>query len=278
MTTSTAVRHFLYPLTVDGGYVFNDGDEIRPQNLLPGALRGETDTWGLATNFRVIEPGDWMWAYFGGSERRIHAVGEVATPVGYRGDWQRHTVDIRWNPALTRELQDRPIRYEDFRQRVQGAAGRANGSTTAALERWLSGSGRRGTQRAAAGRVPREVLQRLGQGPFRAEALRLYGERCAVSGTSGASVLQAAHIVPVADGGSHAPENTLLLRADIHNLFDLGLLTVGKGLTVEVAASVSDTAYRVLHGRKVASPASVSKREFVAQLERHRRRWVCSAP
>jgi hypothetical protein len=276
MTGLSTVRHFLYPLTVDGGFVFGDGEEIRPENLLPGALRGGTDTWGLATNFRVIEPGDWVWAYFGGQERRIHAVGEVAGPVGYRTDWGRHTVDIKWFPHLTQELQGRPIRYEDFQQRVPGAAARAAERTTAVLEQWLAGTPAIGkpTSSSTVSRVPREVLQRLGQGQFRADALRLFGERCAVTGTAGAAVLQAAHILAVSDGGTHAAANTLLLRADVHNLFDLGLLTVGKHLKISVAPSVTDAQYRALHGRKVTSPVGVAKKDFADHLERHRQRWT----
>lgn len=81
------IRHFIYPLSLTGGYVFDGDKDISPENLVPDALRGATDTWGLATNFRVIEPGDWVWAYFGGKVRRIHAVGVVAAPVGYDDDW-----------------------------------------------------------------------------------------------------------------------------------------------------------------------------------------------
>jgi hypothetical protein len=155
-------RHFIYPLTLTGGYVFDDERDISPANLVPDALLGAMDTWGLAKDFRVIQPGDWVWAYFGGKVRRIHAAGVVAAPVGYNDDWGRHTVSIRWNAALTQELQDRPLRYDDYRQRVQGAVGRANTATTAVLNRWLRDSAETAPQDELL-RVPREVLQRLGQ-------------------------------------------------------------------------------------------------------------------
>ncbi len=266
-----AVRHFIYPLSLTGGYTFNDGREIRPENLVPDALGGLTDTWGLATNYRIIEPGDWIWAYFGGSVRQIHTVGTVTEPVGYDDDWGRHTVSIRWNAALTRELQQRPIRYEDYRQSVPGAAARANATTTSVLEQWLQGvsSG----PMPGVSRVPREVLQRLGQGAFRAEALRLFGGACAITGVAEAGVLQAAHIVPVADGGTHAASNTLLLRADLHNLFDLGRITVTKTLKLRVATAVTDSVYRDLDGARVKAPSTVDRSAFIAALQKHAARW-----
>jgi hypothetical protein len=265
-------RHFIYPLSLTGGYVFDGDQDISPANLVPDALRGAMDTWGLATNFRVIEPGDWVWAYFGGKVRRIHAVGVVAAPVGYDDDWG-HTVSIRWIAALTQELQDRPLRYEDYRQRVQGAVGRANHTTTAVLKRWLRKSSAPAPQDAVP-RVPREVLQRLGQGAFRARAVQLFGGECAVTGTSHPAVLQAAHIIPVADGGTHAGANTLLLRSDLHNLFDLGLLTVTRGLKIKVSGDITDPEYRSLDGARVQEPAGVERKAFLAALDKHRARWT----
>jgi hypothetical protein len=266
-------RHFIYPLSLTGGYVFDSDRDINPANLVPDALRGAMDTWGLATNFRVIQPGDWVWAYFGGKVRRIHAVGVVAAPVGYNNDWGRHTVSIRWNAALTQELQDRPLRYDDYRQQVQGAVGRANTATTAVLNRWLRKAAAPAPQNAVP-RVPREVLQRVGQSIFRAEAVRLFGGRCAVTGTSHPAVLQAAHINPISAGGTHEGANTLLLRSDLHNLFDLGLLTVTRGLRVEISEDVTDRDYRALDGIRIQVPAGVERKAFVAALDKHRARWI----
>jgi hypothetical protein len=240
---------------------------------VPDALLGAMDTWGLATNFRVIQPGDWVWAYFGGKVRRIHAAGVVAAPVGYNDDWGRHTVSIRWNAALTQELQDRPLRYDDYRQRVQGAVGRANAATTAVLNRWLRDSAETAPQDELL-RVPREVLQRLGQSGFRSEAVRLFGGKCAVTGTSHPAVLQAAHINPISAGGTHEGANTLLLRSDLHNLFDLGLLTVTRGLKVRISEDVTDRDYRALYGIRIRAPAGVERKALLGALDQHRARWI----
>jgi putative restriction endonuclease len=73
---------------------------------------------------------------------------------------------------------------------------------------------------------PRLAPYRLGQQSFKAVVLDSYRRRCAISGTHIPPVLQAAHIRPVAQGGEHRLDNGLLLRSDVHTLFDRGYLGV----------------------------------------------------
>ena len=68
--------------------------------------------------------------------------------------------------------------------------------------------------------------QRLGQGTFRIEVTQAYDRACAVTGEHSLPALEAAHIRPVCDDGPMAVSNGLLLRADLHRLFDRGYLTV----------------------------------------------------
>lgn len=70
------------------------------------------------------------------------------------------------------------------------------------------------------------VRPRLGQGTFRVAVTGAYGGACAVSREHSLPVLEAAHIRPYADDGSHGVANGLLLRADIHRLFDAGYVTI----------------------------------------------------
>jgi putative restriction endonuclease len=72
----------------------------------------------------------------------------------------------------------------------------------------------------------RLVATRLHQGAFRAVVLEAYESRCAITGHRIRPTLEAAHIKPVAAGGLHRVDNGLLLRSDIHTLFDLGYVTV----------------------------------------------------
>jgi putative restriction endonuclease len=73
---------------------------------------------------------------------------------------------------------------------------------------------------------PRLLPQRLGQRAFQGVVLSAYGYRCAVTGDKIRPVLQAAHIRPLPQGGEHRLDNGLLLRSDVHTLFDRGYLGV----------------------------------------------------
>lgn len=73
---------------------------------------------------------------------------------------------------------------------------------------------------------PLLVKPRLGQGAFRVLVTETYHRRCAISGERTLPVLEAAHIRPYADQGPHLIQNGLLLRSDLHILFDQGYVTV----------------------------------------------------
>lgn len=65
-----------------------------------------------------------------------------------------------------------------------------------------------------------------GQGDFRAEDMQAYNETCAVTGTNIVEALEAAHIVAYRGRDHHHISNGLALRADIHALFDRGLMAI----------------------------------------------------
>jgi putative restriction endonuclease len=104
------------------------------------------------------------------------------------------------------------------------------------------------------------VKPRLGQGAFRVAVTDAYGRACAVTQEHSLPVLEAAHIVPYAKGGMHDVSNGLLLRSDLHRLFDLGYVTVTPQLTLEVSARLrgdyeNGRTYYPLHGGTIATPA-----------------------
>ncbi|WP_255657552.1 HNH endonuclease [Actinoplanes sp. L3-i22] len=73
---------------------------------------------------------------------------------------------------------------------------------------------------------PRLVPQRMGQQSFKAVVLNAYRGRCAITGDRIRPVLQAAHIRPLPAGGEHRLDNGLLLRSDMHTLYDKGYLGI----------------------------------------------------
>src|ERR1039458_7049274 len=75
-------------------------------------------------------------------------------------------------------------------------------------------------------KIQRLVLERIGQVRFRKELKSVYGNQCCISGCTVAEALDGAHIDPYVGSGSNRPQNGLLLRRDLHALFDAGLLAV----------------------------------------------------
>ncbi|MCY7400960.1 MAG: HNH endonuclease [Nocardioides sp.] len=67
----------------------------------------------------------------------------------------------------------------------------------------------------------------MGQGHFKRAVAAAYGHRCAVTASATFPSLEAAHIRPFAEGCEHAVANGLLLRTDVHRLYDRGYLSAG---------------------------------------------------
>jgi putative restriction endonuclease len=113
---------------------------------------------------------------------------------------------------------------------------------------------------------------RLGQGAFRVLVTDAYNRRCAVTGEKTLPVLEAAHIRPYAHKGPHRISNGILLRSDVHKLFDLGYLTVTPQLKLEVSPRLkaeweNGREYYAYHGKPLgflpASAQTQPSREFL---------------
>jgi putative restriction endonuclease len=87
---------------------------------------------------------------------------------------------------------------------------------------------------------PRLAPQRLGQRAFRAVVLETYGRRCAVTGSRIRPALEAAHVRPLDKGGEHRVDNGLLLRSDLHRLFDAGYIGVDPSYRLHVSRRLRD--------------------------------------
>ncbi len=125
--------------------------------------------------------------------------------------------------------------------------------------------------------TPQTVRPRLGQGTFRYALEQAYG-RCAVTGEHSLPALDAAHIVPYGDGGDHALENGLLLRADVHRLFDRGYVTVTPDYEFRVSRRLREDydngkvyyeLERELDGRTIWTPGTPYPKPDPERLEIH---------
>jgi putative restriction endonuclease len=120
-------------------------------------------------------------------------------------------------------------------------------------------------QAQAAARYGVEYLTRarLGQGAFRILVTEAYHRKCAVTGERTLPVLEAAHIQPYAEQGPHRVSNGLLLRSDIHTLYDDGYVTVTDDLHVEVSRKIKEEfqngrEYYAYHGKQLVELPSAS--------------------
>src|SRR6202035_3199539 len=118
------------------------------------------------------------------------------------------------------------------------------------------------------------VRPRLGQGTFRALITVNYQRRCAVTGEKALPVLDAAHIRPVDQGGQHRPENGLLLRSDVHRLFDAGYVTVTPEGRFLVSHHLKDDfdngePYMPFNGQKIWLPGDPNSQPDRQILEWH---------
>jgi putative restriction endonuclease len=118
------------------------------------------------------------------------------------------------------------------------------------------------------------VKPRLGQGTFRVLVTDNYERSCAVTGEKTLPVLDAAHIKPFSIVQEHDARNGLLLRSDIHTLFDRGYVTVTPEHRFEVSRRLKEDwengrDYYALRGRPVRVPERANARPEAALLQWH---------
>jgi putative restriction endonuclease len=101
------------------------------------------------------------------------------------------------------------------------------------------------------------VYPRIGQGTFKVLVTEAYHRHCAVTGEKTLPVLEASHIKPYAQQGPNSITNGLLLRKDLHALFDRGYITIDENLHIEVSKRIKEDygngrEYYAYHGKKLA--------------------------
>lgn len=121
-------------------------------------------------------------------------------------------------------------------------------------------------------RVEASIVAREGQGAFRKGLLDAYRERCAITGIS-EPVLDAAHIRRYMGRHSNAPSNGVLLRTDLHTLFDKHLLTIvydSGAYHVRVSDDLGADMYRELDRRALTVlPPAAKDRPSAVLLAEH---------
>lgn len=227
----------------------------------PGmALKKARELWVLTQ----LQRGDQVIANKGLSS--MVGMGTVKKPAysfGRRGvDGFRHIVAVDWHTVY-----DRPKRVPPQKE--------WNNTTVADVppEVFEKLTGKALPQRSGIALLPlpstrdgrvwteRSVALREGQPEFRRQVIELYGSRCAISSCATVDALEAAHIVPYKGKKSNQPWNGILLRADLHLLFDKNLLTIDPAtLKVRLNRRLKGTEYSKFHGKPVRLPIRGSER------------------
>jgi hypothetical protein len=203
-------------------------------------------------------------------------------PSPIQGILERVHRDADHRATIARLLATPPVQAvaidneEDHRSPGAGAPSAGDSERTGALEHVRS-------QQEAAGafapsgledackRILTAIIRRQGQPAFRRQLLRSYGGQCAISGCNVAAALDAAHIVPYKGPDTNNLANGLLLRTDLHTLFDLGLVAVDtETMSVLIAPSLVGTYYQQYSGKRLSLPSDPGSHPSREALDQHR--------
>ncbi len=119
-------------------------------------------------------------------------------------------------------------------------------------------------------KVLRSIVRRQGQSRFRKALICAYQGQCAITGCIVTELLEAAHIHPYMGEQTNKVTNGLLLRADIHTLFDLGLIHISPTtLKVLVSGKLKGTEYESLHQKSLNLPLRAEHHPNIEALQWH---------
>jgi hypothetical protein len=98
------------------------------------------------------------------------------------------------------------------------------------------------------------IVVRQGQPAFRKKLLKAYSNRCAISGCDCPDALEAAHIWPYKGRYTNHIKNGILLRCDLHTLFDLGRIRIHSNYKVDICDDLQPTVYKEFHNKRLVLP------------------------
>lgn len=117
-------------------------------------------------------------------------------------------------------------------------------------------------------RIIVSIARRQGQSKFRQLLLEAYSSKCAITDFDAEAALEAAHIIPYIETENNHPSNGLLLRADLHTLFDLNLIAINpKIMRVHISPTLQKTEYRSIEGKELRVTENEMYRPNLQSLE-----------
>jgi len=120
--------------------------------------------------------------------------------------------------------------------------------------------------------IVENITRRRGQPQLRHSLLAAYDYTCAITGCNAGDALEAAYIIPFRGKYTHHTSNAILLRSDVHTLFDLGKIAIDtRTMTIVINDELLETSYRLLAGRPLHYPTDETQRPSTEALDLHRR-------
>lgn len=114
-------------------------------------------------------------------------------------------------------------------------------------------------------KIFRTIVQRRGQKKFRDEVREMYGDKCVITGCEILDILEAAHINPYKGDKDNNAKNGLLLRADIHTLFDLDLIGIEPNeLKIHLSDNIKKNGYEILQDKLLITQTKIPSKEALS--------------
>lgn len=272
------LTHWIYPVSESLGWTLGDERQlpVTPENVRREAQRARRSAWGISTSFHKVAVGDLVWIYFSSPDRHIRALARIAAVPDLQDP--KHAIDLVWDVPIIDALSADPIPYAAYGQHTQAAVTRANDGTRNFLEKWMSD---RTLQRQdwaeqdlddegdARLHVLADVIRRQGQSKFRQELLMAYNQACCITGCDVGAVLEAAHIRAYQGAHTNRLSNGLLLRSDLHLLFDLHLIAIDSDYKILVSANLDRTIYARYRGQSLRLPKTKGEQPSRQSLAKH---------
>jgi hypothetical protein len=131
-------------------------------------------------------------------------------------------------------------------------------------------------EKKARKKLKADISRRQGSGKFRQDVLDAFARKCAITDCDTEDALEAAHIRTYQGSDDNSLYNGILLRADIHTLFDLGYICVRTTTNrVAISKKLAGTVYQKFHGKPVRMPPFADKgKVWKKSLDHHRRLFV----
>jgi hypothetical protein len=285
-------QQWLFPTNTASPNYWNDTDRTLGTRLavVDEALNGPLATsWPLSNGYRTMRPYDVVWIYAGGEGALCAAATVEDVCEQADGTWAALWT---WRRDITRALQERELSRQPgapftFTKVVRGIR-RVDSETAQAIDRWIDAVGPDplgpdlDTDPALSHDDNRRKRQatiavRPGAAQFRRDLMDSYGYSCAITGCDIEAALEAAHIKPYRGPRHDRVDNGILLRRDLHALFDANLMGIDETGRVFMHPSIRhDPAYGRLHQAVMRPPARPHHRprptwitEHLAQVTRH---------